>query len=183
MKPNWGIQSLSKFFAACYSYSRGWAESRGVNPHPLNECYWNWDNPVAEVYQGILFERRIGLSQPAFRCPDLALAAWPWEAKSCAGREVKQGRTLRSGCLKRGKASWDFKSSCRQREKNPGFERIYLCPWEVSKGFPDSCPVKIHIIKITCSWGEDLRTESLQGRKTVGLVHLSFHRGSNMLLV
>ena len=45
-----------------------------------------------------LWERRIGLSQPAFRCPDLALAAWPWEAISCAGREageVKQVWTLR----------------------------------------------------------------------------------------
>lgn len=70
-----------------------------------------------------------------------------------------------------------FQKQLQAEGKPPGFERINLCPWEVSKGFPDSCPVKIHIIKITCSWGEDLRTEPLQGRKTVGLVHLSFRRG------
>lgn len=42
-------------------------------------------------------------------------AAWPWEVG-----ELSKVWALRSGHLKREKGSWDFKSSCRQRE-NPCF--------------------------------------------------------------
>lgn len=35
-----------------------------------------------------------------------------------------------------------FQKQLQAEGKNPVFERISLCPWEVSKGFPYSCPVK-----------------------------------------
>lgn len=73
--------------------------------------------------------------------------------------------------------------------------------WETELGFPKQLQAELKtpvlkeqtfadgesqrgfVIKPICSWGEAPHAKNVQRRKMVCLVHLSFHRGQNVLLV